>query len=132
MDWIKWDHTLVLGHDALDAEHRQLVALVNQLANCIVTNAGKEAYDALLDDLLSHTRAHFGTEERLMAACAYPYAEEHRAVHVRLIKDALDYRAKFSDSTQPSISLLFFFDKWLSRHILTFDRELASFLAGIK
>jgi hemerythrin len=130
MGWIKWDHTLELGHEAMDAEHRQLVALVNQLANVIVDDLGKEAYDALLDDLIAHTRAHFGMEEQLMAACTYPNAEEHRAEHARLIRDALDRRAKFESTAEPSVSLLYFFDQWLTRHILAWDRDLARFLAG--
>lgn len=129
MTWITWDHTLELGHDAMDADHRQLVALVNQLADGVVNNLKKEAHEALIDDLFLHTKAHFGMEEELMTACSYPYAEDHRSEHARLIKDALDYRAKFDSGAQPSISLLFFFDQWLSRHILTLDRELARFLA---
>lgn len=130
MDWIKWDHTLELGHEALDADHRQLVALVNQLAKGIVNKLEKQAYDAALDELFARIRAHFCREEELMAACSYPFAEEHRAEHVKLIKDALDYRAKFDASAEPSISLLYFFDQWLTRHILASDRELARYLAG--
>ncbi len=132
MNSLKWDHTMELGHEAMDADHKQLVALVNQLAEGIANNLGKQAYDAVLDDLMAHTRAHFGMEEKLMAACSYPYADEHRSEHARLIKDARDYRAKFDAGAEPSISLLYFFDQWLTRHILASDRELASFLAGNK
>jgi hemerythrin-like metal-binding protein len=132
MDWIKWDHALELGHEAMDAEHRRLVALVNQLARGIVEDLGKEAHEALLDELFAHTFAHFGMEERLMAASSYPHTEEHRAEHARLIKDALDYRARFDAGDKPSLSLLYFFDQWLTRHILSSDTELASFLAGNK
>jgi hemerythrin len=130
MDGIKWDHTLELGHEGMDTDHRQLLALVNQLAKVIVDKLGKQAYDALLDDLIAHTRAHFGMEEQLMAASSYPYAAEHRAEHARLIEDALAYRARFDAGAEPSISLLYFFDQWLSRHIVASDRELANFLAG--
>ena len=130
MDLIKWDHTLELGHEGLDADHRQLVALVNQLAEGIVNKLAKAAYDAALDDFFARIRAHFAMEERLMAECSYPDAEEHRAEHVKLIRDALDYRAKFDASAEPSISLLYFFDQWLTRHILASDRELARFIAG--
>ena len=130
MTWIKWEPALELGHEAMDADHRQLVALVNQLANAVVNNLGKAAYDALLDDLIVHTRAHFGMEEQLMAACSYPDADEHRAVHAKLIKDALEYRAKFDSSAEPSVSLLYFFDQWLTRHILSSDRELARYLTA--
>ena len=130
MTWIKWEPALELGHEAMDADHRQLVALVNQLAHAIVNRLGKAAYDALLDDLIVRITAHFGMEEQLMAACSYPDGDEHRAEHAKLIKDALDYRAKFAGDTDPSVSMLYFFDQWLTRHILASDRELARFLAG--
>ena len=129
MDWIKWDHTLELGHEGMDADHSQLVALVNQLATGIVNNLGKEAYCALLDDFFAHIGAHFRMEEELMSACSYPHAAEHRSEHTTLIKNALDYRAKFDVSGDPSISLLYFFDQWLTRHIVASDWKLANFLA---
>lgn len=59
MKSLRWDPTLELGHEAMDADHRQLAALVNKLAKGIVDHLGKEAYDAVLDDLIAHTRAHF-------------------------------------------------------------------------
>lgn len=130
MGWVKWDSALELGHAAMDADHRQLVAVVNQLARGIVDDLGKGPFDLLLDELFARTQAHFGMEEQLMAACSYPDAEAHRSEHARLIEDALDIRAKFDASANPSISLLYFFDQWLTRHILASDRELARFLAG--
>jgi len=130
MTWIKWEQTLELGHEAMDADHRQLIAMVNQLAHGIVNKLGKTAYGALLDELIAHTSAHFGMEERLMAACAYPEADEHRAEHARLIEVALDYRSKFDASAEPSISLLYFFDQWLTRHIVDWDRKLANHIAA--
>ncbi len=130
MTWLKWDATLELGHAEMDADHRQLVAMVNRLAQGIVDRLGKQAYDVLLDELFAHTKAHFDMEERAMAACSYPYAAEHRAEHARLMREALDHRAKFDTSAEPSISLLYFFDQWLIRHILASDSELARFLAA--
>ena len=132
MGWITWDKTLELGQDQMDADHQHLVALVNQLAKGIVNNLGKEAYDAVLDKLFADIKVHFRNEERLMATHAYPSAEDHRAEHAKLVKAAIDYRAKFDAGGEPSISLLYFIDQWLTRHILGSDRELASFLARIK
>ena len=129
MGWIKWDHTLELGHEAMDTDHRQLVALINQLTILVVNRLGKKAYDAMLDDLFARIRAHFRMEEQLMAACTYPYAKEHCSEHAMLIKDALGFRAKFDASAEPSVSLLYFFDQWLTRHILSSDKDLASFIA---
>ncbi len=130
MTWLKWDATLELGHAEMDADHRQMVIMVNRLLQGIADKLGKQAYDAELDALFAHTKAHFDMEERLMAACSYPYAAEHRSEHARLIKEALDHRARFDASAEPSVSLLYFLDQWLTRHILSVDSEFARFLAA--
>lgn len=132
MGWITWDDMLELGHPAMDTEHRHLVDLVNQLADAFLNPTGKEAYDKLLDELFVFTRGHFGMEERLMAAHDYPNAGEHKTEHAKLIQDALAFRDKFAASTAPSVSLLYFFDQWLSRHILTWDKDLAEFVTAAK
>jgi hemerythrin len=132
MGWIKWDDMLELGLPAMDAEHRQLVDLVNQLAKAVLDPSEKETYDKLLDELFACTKEHFGTEERLMAAHGYPNATEHTSEHAKLIQDALAFRDKFAAGAEPSVSLLYFFDQWLSRHIVTWDRDLADFITASK
>ncbi len=129
MGWITWDQTLELGNAMMDAEHRQLVELVNQLAKAIINRVSADAYEALLNDLLRHAQEHFADEERLMTEHRYPFADEHRAEHQRLIKDFKEHRTKFGGNGELSISLLYFFDQWLTRHILGSDRDLAGFLA---
>ncbi|MBI2316316.1 MAG: hemerythrin family protein [Betaproteobacteria bacterium] len=126
--WIKWDDMLELGHAGMDADHKRLVDLVNQLADCAVGDTGGEAYGELLDRLFAEARSHFEHEERLMARYGYPHTEEHTAEHVKLIETALEYKTRFGASVQPSVSLLYFFEQWLTRHIMSSDRELAAFV----
>jgi methyl-accepting chemotaxis protein len=128
-DWIPWDQMLATGHAVLDDDHRQLVALVNRLADRVVDHKGEDDYLSLLDELVAHTRAHFGREEQLMAECGYPDADAHKSQHARLLQDALEYLSKVKSSSAPSISMLYFFDQWLTRHITTWDRDLAHCLA---
>jgi hemerythrin-like metal-binding protein len=129
MDWISWDEMLATGHAVLDEDHRQLVALVNQLADRVVNHKGAQDYLALLGELVAHTRAHFSREERLMAGCDYPDAGAHKSEHERLLQDANDYLSR-QDAGSPSVSMLYFFDQWLTRHIATWDRDLAHCLGS--
>ncbi len=129
MGLITWEQRLELGNAELDAEHRKLVDLVNQLAKGIVEKMSRESYESLLDQLLAQAQAHFAHEEALMARNAYPLAEEHRSEHQRLVRDFQEHRKKFGRTGDPSVSLLYFFDQWLTRHIVGLDRDLIAFLA---
>lgn len=131
MGWITWDKTLELGHAEMDADHRRLVDFFNKLAHSVVNPSDAEAHDRMLDELFVRARAHFDMEERLMATHAYPNSEAHSSEHARLIKSALEIRERFGASAQPSVSLLYFLDQWLTRHILSWDKELADFLNSV-
>jgi hemerythrin-like metal-binding protein len=128
MEWIKWDKHLEVGHAAMDRDHTRLVALVNELADGVVNRSGNADYDTLLNDLLAHTEAHFRMEEQLMDIHNYPLADEHKSRHARLLRDAAAFKSRFDPAVAPSVSLLYFFEQWLTRHILASDKELAEFL----
>jgi hemerythrin len=129
--WVPWDHMLATGHSVLDADHKYLVTLVNQLADSVKERKGKLACGNLLDKIIEHTKAHFEVEERLMAEHRYHKADEHTADHARLIKQALNYRSKFEVGSPGShIALIHFPEDWLTFHILAADKELADFLSA--
>ena len=130
MDWIAWDETLETGHAGIDAEHRELAGLFNQLRDAVESDAGKTACARLLDDIIGHTKTHFELEQRLMTRHQYPKVEQHAAEHAMLIRQALDYRHSFTvDSAESRSALMRFADVWLAFHILFSDKELAAFLA---
>jgi hemerythrin-like metal-binding protein len=129
-EWIPWDEMLATGHAVLDNDHRRLVAMVNRLADRVVNHKGQDDYVSLLHELVAHTRAHFGREEQLMAECHYPDADAHKSEHARLLHDALEYMSEVEKSSAPSVSMLYFFDQWLTRHIMTWDRDLAHCIAS--
>jgi hemerythrin len=88
---ICWTEELAVGHAKMDRDHRQLVALVNDLFN----NADAALFDWRMDVLIKHTLAHFELEEDLMRAATYPYlaahADKHRAliVQIRILRTSL-------------------------------------------
>jgi hemerythrin len=65
-----------------------------------------------------------------MAECHYPDADAHKSEHARLLHDALEYMSEVEKSSAPSVSMLYFFDQWLTRHIMTWDRDLAHCIAS--
>ena len=133
MDWISWDDTLHTGHAGMDADHRKLAGLFNQLRDAVENGKGKAPCAAVLDELIRHAQAHFEWEQQLMARHRYPKADLHGAEHAMLIRQVLDYRENFDvDSAESRSALMKFPEVWLSFHILFSDKELASFLAGVR
>jgi len=131
MEWIQWNSVLATGHAILDTDHQRLADLFSQLAIAVKERKGKGACVDLLDKIIHHAQVHFAFEEQLMSEQGYPKTEEHAAEHFRLIKQAIRFIVKFKAASPGShIPLIHFPEDWLTRHILTADKELAVFLAA--
>ena len=131
MKWVPWDHILKTGHAEIDADHREMVKLFNELADAAMHQKGKITCCSVLDKIIEYTISHFKHEAKLMAKYRYPKAEQHNAEHTLLIRQALKYRTKFETGTSGSyIEPVHFPEDWLTRHIVTSDKELAAFLVN--
>ncbi|MCQ3923773.1 MAG: hypothetical protein DPW12_06125 [Rhodocyclaceae bacterium] len=76
----QWDPRLGVGHDTLDAQHRDLLAHCNALADCLAetgAEAGK-TFRRLFEELMALSREHFAAEEALLAKAGYPDLEAYR------------------------------------------------------
>jgi hemerythrin-like metal-binding protein len=131
MKWIKWGEKQTTGHTGMDHFHRELVELINQLANAMENDKPKEYCSNTLDQFVELTKAHIIAEEQLMDRHQYPGQEEHKALHAMLLEDVLAFKASYdaSDAVE-SITLLVVLDSWLHRDILEADKALADFIAA--
>lgn len=127
MAMMEWNEKLRLGHSAIDNDHQKLVGLINALGDAMSTGQGSDVCGSVLNELIDYTRTHFATEERLMSLHHYatPAAALHKAEHVKLVQDVVDFQNKFNVGTAAiSVSLLHFLMEWLTQHILESDRAL--------
>ena len=123
---------LPLGVPEMDREHgaqlRILQAIREALAQSELGLAKK-----LMDELDDYTNTHFLLEETLMIQRAYPGYSAHRLEHDRLIGEL---RKLGSDSglrgTEKGVSHAKAIERWLVRHIQTFDRAFADYINGRK
>jgi hemerythrin len=131
MKWITWDDELTTGHADMDHGHKELMELINQLADGMENNKPKEFCSNTLDQFISHTKTHFVAEERLMDRLRYPKANEHKALHAMLLKDVLAFKAIYdAGDTAEFMTLLVILDSWVKRDILAADKALADFVAA--
>jgi hemerythrin len=129
MSLFKWTSAHSVYLPEIDAEHRALYQLGDELHKALL--AGKEiAYlQPILTNLLESAEQHFRTEERLMRAMRYTALEWHKRQHdtVRKTSKVLARRVAGGDANATS-ELLEFLSKWLRDHMTVADRMMGAYL----
>lgn len=119
---LKWVEMMNIGIPWVDADHRDLVELFNQMAQ-----AGRDGDRAagleLLEQFQARASAHFAAEERFLEAQGKPVSE-HRAEHARMLAE-LEWLARPHEDGQRMV-VEHYLRFWMIEHILGIDRrELA-------
>jgi len=129
MDLIEWDDAFSVGVVRLDADHRLLMGMINQL--CEAWQAGKDGLvlDKLFDALLVYADVHFAREEAVLEALGYEGLAEQRTAHAALKAEVVAFRARHLNAARPealTAETAHFLRSWLLDHILGEDRKYKS------
>jgi hemerythrin-like metal-binding protein len=125
-----WKDAYNVGLGQVDAQHKQLVKLINDLHGAMQTGKAKEAIGSILDELIRYTERHFADEEAMLRARGYTKLAAHHAIHLDLTRQVMDLRDKFKTSKLTiSLEVMQFLKTWLSSHILTHDLAYAKELS---
>lgn len=92
---ISWQRSFECGHPVIDAQHRRLFGLGNELLKAVSTNKLPGDIEWLLDELVAHITDHFFTEEAVLAGTKHPLSEKHKGIHRSLLSDAADLRDRY-------------------------------------
>lgn len=125
---LEWTAEFELGVSGVDAQHRELVELVNRLRACMGQCIGREEIGDILSALVHQTEAHFGVEERLMAEAGYPALADHRANHLAFARRIRDAHRRYHEGQLIEFSTLTLIRGWLVEHMQRADRDFGEFL----
>ncbi len=127
-----WDQRYVTGNPQVDAEHQQLIQLINQLVEAQSHQAAPTLVKTVLTALLDYAATHFQHEEQLMAAqgCDLRFLQEHAQAHRQFAKQVAQMQ-EHSIHGQGIEDLLQFLTGWLVHHILGMDQSMARQIAAI-
>jgi hemerythrin len=129
MSLFEWRSEYSLGHENIDAQHKRLFALANELHTAMTQGQGKGALSLTLNNLVDYTKTHFANEERLMQTHHYPDYAEHKAAHDALTSRVIEFQKNFeAGRVGMTIELLQFLKDWLRTHIGETDHKVAAFL----
>jgi hemerythrin len=119
-----WREAYALGVELLDAQHRQMVHLINR----VLDPAAADDAGARLDALISHLRRHFETEEVFLRAIDYPLTEEHCREHTLQLAEFVDLRRGIGhgggavDAAQRTE-----IRQWFFNHVVAEDRRFGAY-----
>ncbi len=130
--FIQWTDAMSLREPLLDDDHRQLIALINQLTSAEKVG-NRRNIEFVLDELVDYTIDHFNREELFLQDNGYPLGEmaAHKLMHAEFTKAIQDIRWQYQNGFRSGINqeLLRYMRTWLSKHILVEDVKFASALS---
>jgi len=119
-----WQEGYECGDPTIDAQHRELFRLANELIHAgLRGKAAPAAVKTALEELLGHAQRHFADEEAILARLHYDELDEHRRAHAGLIRRALALAARL-DAGETSLGNVveFLAQDLVARHLLAVDR----------
>ncbi len=131
MPTLTWSDDLALDHPQMDTTHEEFVALLGaaEAAVAVSREAALAAYEALVE----HTVAHFGQEDRWMAASGFAPENCHTYQHAQvlgLMREVTRLAREQSDFG-PLERVLPELGQWFRMHAQSMDAALASHLDQI-
>ena len=126
-----WTPAIAVGYPIIDKQHKELFRRADQLLEAMHEGRASAELGRLFQFLQIYVQDHFGTEEMLMTARAYPGKAGHKAQHaefVRRFEEGLEaFKAK-GPSAAVVLDISSLIRGWLVNHISTVDVKLAAFL----
>jgi hemerythrin-like metal-binding protein len=125
----EWNERYSVKVSALDAHHKQLFAIIQELYIAMRAGRGKTVAGDVLRRLIDYTIKHFAEEEKLMEKYGYPQLVQHQVEHKALVDKVVSFKRDF-DAGGASITpeLMTFLQKWLTEHIQEVDQGYSDFL----
>ena len=124
--YITWKDFYSVGDPSLDAQHKEIIAVINELYEAREEGHDRDAVRHILDRLLQYTLVHFKHEEQVMQEHGYPGFAQHKTLHDEIRQRTSDLREDADLVTGQD--LLRFLKEWWVGHIQGADKKYAPYL----
>jgi len=125
---LEWDDALTTGDMEIDAQHRYLIDVFNDLGRTIEENQhSKEDIERVLGVMSFYAGWHFGREEDCFAKYNCPAADKNVKAHAVFIEKLSTYRSEIeqtNDFKELALKLHEELSDWIVNHILAVDGQL--------
>ena len=135
MTRFEWKAEYSVNDDKIDAQHQELIAIINELAEQLqgATVSADEAR-AVFDHLAAYVTAHFAYEEGRIADAGYPaeLVAAHQAEHNKILRQVQDFEQVFEGGDASALEQLmpFLYGDWLIHHICGTDKDYVPYITA--
>ncbi len=123
-----WDDSFKSGVLAIDAQHKYLFEVINDLADAITSGQGASTIRRALDLVKYYAEWHFGREELCMERFRCPVAGANKAAHGQFLATFQAFDSEYRQSGGSEEIALRMYQEltdWLVHHIRGIDGQLA-------
>lgn len=126
-----WYDKMSVGNETIDSEHKQILALINEVERVIRTKDSL-LVSQVLQNLEDTTRAHFKNEEKIADAIHFPF-DEHHLEHQYILEEFENIKTELLANPErwsESIAehYFMFLSTWATEHILEDDMKMKPIL----
>ena len=126
---LEWQDSYSVKVRALDAQHKRLFELLNELRCAIQQGRTQDVSGKIINHLVDYTGYHFAAEEKLLERYHFGGLPTHRGEH-RVLRERIEkFKEEFDEGNfQVATDLEKFLQRWLTHHIQTVDQRYSKFL----
>ena len=128
MEKITWDESLSVGVRVLDAQHKQIVMLVNTLIEMSDTKVDSEIISDTLTKMTKYASDHFEREEQYMIEYGYPEYSIQKKQHQEFKRKTVDFCMEtMAHKVTVPTEIFSYLKLWWTNHILQEDMKYKKF-----
>jgi len=131
---ITWSDKFSCGIRLIDDQHKELIALVNEMFNHVTGNDIQEYnyFNRVIREAIIYVKTHFSTEEKLMLATKFEGYEEHKREHDNFVLKILEKIRDYQAGNRLTLSTFTRFLKdWILSHIALMDKQYFEYFRKI-
>ena len=128
---LEWDDSMAVGVYLIDEQHKELVVLINNIADAVQSGASVSEVSHFIRRFYNYTIVHFQTEESLMDHNSYPdyFAQVHE--HLDCSMKALEFHRRFVEEADfDLLEFLEYIVSWFRSHTTGIDQSLTEYVVG--
>ncbi len=132
-EYIAWNATFSVGEPLLDAQHKKLIGIINNLADCQrlklnspeagAQSEARKTFHEALAKMFEYTQVHFATEEAHMRKIGFVGINEHHSEHASFIEKLGEFSILAAEGEMDMVMVHRYLKTWLFEHILTSDMQ---------
>ncbi|WP_419764161.1 MAG: GGDEF domain-containing protein [Arcobacter sp.] len=130
-----WNKNFEIGIKEIDEQHKQLINLLNKLANTL-TYENDAMVTNIFKELADYATYHFETEEKIWSKYLHndKWYIKHQSTHKSFLPKVLKLQAKSNQQNYNQIieETIMFLIRWLAIHIIDEDKKMFYIIKYIK